>query len=95
MPYFVVYNVDTTIYANVGDKERFKSVAAAKAAITRAMKNGWIHDRNDVAIAEEVEFHNNIEKQVERKNLMSGKKYMEPVNTPCFLSPSRESYWSM
>jgi len=95
MPYFVVYNVDTTIYANVGDKERFKSVAAAKAAITRAMKNGWIHDRNDVAIAEEVEFHNNIEKQVERKNLMSGKKYMEAINTPCFLSPSRESYWSM
>jgi hypothetical protein len=32
---------------------------------------------------------------VERTNLMTGKKYMEKKDTPAFLSPACESYWSM
>ena len=32
---------------------------------------------------------------VERTNLMTGKKYMEKKNTPVFMSPACESYWSM
>jgi hypothetical protein len=32
---------------------------------------------------------------VERVNLMTGKKYMEKADTPLFLSPSSETYWSM
>jgi hypothetical protein len=32
---------------------------------------------------------------VERTNLMTGKKYMEKKDTPVFLSPACESYWSM
>ena len=32
---------------------------------------------------------------VERVNLMTGKKYMEKSDTPLFLSPSSETYWSM
>jgi hypothetical protein len=34
-------------------------------------------------------------KMVERKNLMSGKTYMEAENTPGYLSPASEAYWSM
>ena len=34
-------------------------------------------------------------KMVERVNLMSGKTYMEAENTPGFMSPSSEAYWSM
>ena len=34
-------------------------------------------------------------KMVERVNLMSGKTYMEAENTPGYLSPACESYWSM
>jgi hypothetical protein len=32
---------------------------------------------------------------VERTNLMTGKKYLEKKDTPVFLSPACESYWSM
>ena len=32
---------------------------------------------------------------VERVNLMTGKKYMEKADTPLFLSPASETYWSM
>jgi len=33
------------------------------------------------------------EPMVERTNLMGGNKYMERLNTPYFLSPSRDSYY--
>jgi hypothetical protein len=32
---------------------------------------------------------------VERTNLMTGKRYMEKKDTPAFLSPACETYWSM
>ena len=32
---------------------------------------------------------------VERTNIMTGKRYMEKKDTPVFLSPACESYWSM
>jgi hypothetical protein len=32
---------------------------------------------------------------VERTNIMTGKKYMEKKDTPAFLSPACETYWSM
>ena len=33
--------------------------------------------------------------RVERVNLMTGKKYLEDADTPLFMSPSSETYWSM
>ena len=91
---FVVYVKESTRYANVG-KERFATERAAKAAITRALKNGWIHDRNDVAIADAVDFAETIEKTKVVKNLMSGKPVTISVNTPRSCDPSSELYWSM
>jgi len=35
------------------------------------------------------------EPMVERVNLMSGKPYMEKLNTPISCSPASETYWSM
>ena len=32
---------------------------------------------------------------VTRKNLLTGKEYLERYDTPSFCSPSSESYWSM
>ena len=32
---------------------------------------------------------------VERTNIMTGKKYLEKRDTPAFLSPACETYWSM
>ena len=34
-------------------------------------------------------------KMVKRINMMSGLEYEEPEDTPCFMSPACESYWSM
>lgn len=36
-----------------------------------------------------------FETYVTRKNLMTGKDYLERYDTPYFCSPSRESFWSM
>ena len=35
-----------------------------------------------------------IEPMIERTNMMTGKKFLEPINTPHYMSPSSESYWS-
>jgi hypothetical protein len=89
-------------------KRSYKSMAAAKAAVTRSSKAYWQDCvRNNTAyqlnqdpqftygIAESEHYHAKLERQVERVNLMTGKKYMESVNTPYYCSPSSESYWSM
>jgi len=40
-------------------------------------------------------YFNNVEAQEEVTNMMTGKKFKQSVNTPHFMSPSSESYWSM
>ena len=48
------------------------------------------------AICEADMFHKLVEKQVKKKNMMDPtKEFMEPVNTPGYMSPSSETYWSM
>ena len=83
-------------------RQRYKTMAAAKAALTRMSKRhqAAMLDRvNDpqfrYAIAEAAHFHNTIEKTRERTSLMSGKPYTETVNTPAHMSPASETYWSM
>jgi hypothetical protein len=36
-----------------------------------------------------------FETYIVRKNLMSGNEYKERYDTPCYCSPSSETYWSM
>lgn len=88
---YVIYIIKSTQLVN---SRRYKSVAAAKAAITRGERLGLI-DRDLVAIEETSKFHSEIEGRVLRVNLMTGKEYYEPVNTPRYCSPSSEAYWSM
>ena len=40
-------------------------------------------------------YRNEIEAQEEVTNMMTGKKFKQIVNTPGFMSPASESYWSM
>jgi len=102
---FVIYDPETTRVVKTA-----KTLGAAKGARTRIQRTGVVvseygHRRKpryngkdiDVAtleIAEGADFYENIEKKVERTNLMSGAKFMEGVNTPPYMSPSCESYWS-
>jgi hypothetical protein len=40
-------------------------------------------------------YRSRVVHMVEQTNMMTGKKYMEASNTPGFMSPSSEAYWSM
>ena len=95
---FRAYNKVTTLYlashrAVKTTKVSFSTMAAAKAAITREAKLGSI-TANDFAVAETMDFHNNIEKSEIVKNLMSGTPVTQRVNTPWCCNPSSETYWS-
>ena len=82
-------------------RQSYKTMAAAKAGLTRIKKaeNLLPTDPNYAdfryGIAEAEYFHKTIEKTRTRKNMMSGLDFTETVNTPGYMSPASESYWSM
>ena len=90
---FVVYNTDTTILLE-RNGQTYATKGAAKAALTRYSKKIAINV-DDYSITDATNFYANVEKKVTRKNLMSGLDYQEPVNTPIYMSPASETYWSM
>ena len=96
---YIVYHTESTVIPRMKrgyGSQSFATERAAKAALTRALRDGKIDGvRADYSIADSRTFHDSIEKEVERVNLMSGNKYMERVNTPISCSPASETYWSM
>jgi hypothetical protein len=87
-------------------RKSYKTMAAAKAALSRASKQWWnLLGRNGdptendpqyrMGIAEAGFFHEFIEKGVMKRSLMNGNDYFESVNTPAYMSPASETYWSM
>ena len=88
-------------------RKQYKTLAAAEAALTRASKQWWNmigrsgnepaenDPRYRCAIAAKAYFHQNIEKRVAKRNLSTGIVYEETVNTPNYMSPACEAYWSM
>ena len=82
-------------------RQTYKTMPAAKAGLTRIKKAEGLlpTDPNYAdfryAIAEAEYFHETIEKGVMKRNMMSGEDYFETVNTPIYMSPSSETYWSM
>ena len=90
---FYVYNLETSrIMQNKKGKSIWKSLGAAKAFRTRMGRMGYNTDEYCIV---DVDLYSLIEQQVEKTNLMTGKKYMESVNTPSYCSPASEAYWSM
>lgn len=87
--------------------QSYKTMAAAQAAVTRASNEYWSkfgqtpdYDVNQdpkflYGVSEYEYYTKHIEKQVQRKNLLTGKTFYESVNTPHYCSPSSETYWSM
>ena len=61
----------------------------SQAAATRVMNANSLHKTHDVVPAE---FYQPV--MVERTNLLSGKPYIEDINTPICCSPASETYWS-
>lgn len=99
MAYVIYINKTSAI---VGQNKTYKTLGAAKAAISRMQNKIPVADAGTerdpaimYSIAEVGEYYKNIERTVERVNLMTGKTYRESVNTPSYCSPASESYWSM
>lgn len=95
----VIYEIETTRIVRIirngyWQDARYQTEGAAKAAFTRLAAKGKV-DAKTHAVAEQGEFHAKIEKTVTRRNLMSGKEFTQPVNTPLACDPSSETYWSM
>ena len=110
---FVVYDratsaiVKITRYRPYRVTSSYKTMAAARAAVTRMSKAA--HANLDTytldtdpqfiyGIAESDHYHDNIEKQVTKTGICPGTgktiTVTESVNTPYYLSPLSESYWS-
>ena len=99
---YIIGKPDRNGVARPDHRQYYKTMAAAKAGLTRIKKAEGLlpTDPNYAefryAIAEASYFHKTIEKKVKRKNMMDPTiEFMESVNTPGYLSPSSESYWSM
>ena len=82
-------------------RKSYATLGAAKAALTRICKAENLlptdpnYARIRYAIAASAFFHQNIEKSRTVTNMMSKQQFSETVNTPGYMSPSSESYWSM
>jgi hypothetical protein len=94
-----VYDKQTTVI-----QKTCKTHSAAKAWVTRKQKeflklNGLYVSNDgplfDWGMADADYFHKNIEKSETKRNLMTGKAFVQPVNTPRSCDPSTETYWSM
>ena len=81
---FVVYEVKTSKIFKTFPTERGAKIAMARAGL-----------KDTHAVTDYDNYDKNIVQYVERTNLMTGKKYMEKVGTPAYLSPACETYWSM
>ena len=113
---YVLYNKRTSAIVEIRRshsyfrKTTYKSLAAAKAAVTRESKAWFNRNVTNCKLGDIVDFTQdpqflygiadvdyyleNIEKDVERTNYMTGEKFMESVNTPYYASPRSETYWS-
>jgi hypothetical protein len=83
-------------------RKSYKTMAAASAALTKMSKRyraDLLETVNDpqyrFGVAEANYFHTSIEKTRTVKNMMNGAPLVETVNTPGYMSPRSEAYWSM
>ena len=83
-------------------RKAYKTMAAAQAALTRMSKRYRADLKETVndpqyryGIAEAAYFHTSIERSRTVRNMMNDVEFSEPVNTPNYMSPRSEAYWSM
>ena len=98
---YIIGKPDRNGIARPDHRKSYKTLGAAEAALTRICKAENLlptdpnYARVRYAIAASAFFHQNIEKSRKVTNMMSGKEFVEPVNTPNYMSPASEPYWSM
>ena len=98
---YIIGKPDRNGVARPDHRKEYKTLSAAEAALTRICKAEGLlqtdpnYGRYRYAIAARAYFHQNIEKSVTKRNLMNDKEFSQPVNTPNYMSPASETYWSM
>ena len=107
---YVIYEQSSTYIMGKPDRngvvrpdhrKSYKTLGAAEAALTRICKAEGLlqtdpnYGRYRYAIAARAYFHQNIERQRTVENMMTGKTFSQPINTPAHMSPASETYWSM
>ncbi len=92
---WLILNVGTNrLYAKKGcGYKAYNTERGAKGACTKLNKE--YGDVIQWKVITSTEWNNRPVKMVERVNLMTGAKYMEPEDTPRSCSPASELYWSM
>jgi hypothetical protein len=100
MSYYLIHQNTGNIITDRGDRwQAYKTQAAAKACRTRVLAKRNFKPEDLVIVRQDnlqqFRHAHNIPTRVERVNIMTGKKFMEDIDTPYFCSPSSESYWSM
>ena len=97
---FVIYNKETTMVHHhlVSGRtylpKHFDTERGARCVLTRLVNRG-MYNVGEWDVADLATFRATIEKQEVRIDLMSGKPFSQPVNTPLCCDPSSETYWSM
>lgn len=87
---YVIYNLSTTrLHGGSLNYKKYPTLRGAKIALAR------IADRDEYGIADAEDFFKHIEKKEVKRNLLSGKEFVQGVNTPLCCDPSSETYWSM
>jgi hypothetical protein len=81
-PQFVVYHIASTM-----ERHRYKVEHAARKLVAGLGP--------EYAYTTLEDYNKNVVYMVTRINLMSGLPFEEPSNTPGYMSPASESYWSM
>ena len=92
---YVVYHVKSTMENREGKRFKYAGHARNYARKLSADKGIDYLTNPEYAFTTVEDYNTNVVKMVTRRNLMSGKEYQEPSNTPNYCSPASESYWSM
>ena len=101
---YVIYRIDSTVavgpYHGHPHSSMAKKYKTMGAALNTARKwnvkaMGEQHGPGPYGVAHVDHYRSRVVKMVTRTNLLSGKEYQEASNTPGFMSPSSEAYWSM
>jgi uncharacterized protein YcaQ len=92
---FVIFHIATTKILKKKSYEtgEHATVKAARAALTRAVNKEGIN-REEYLIMDYATFKSSVEQKIMKKSLMGGGMVEVTVNTPSYLDPSCESYWS-
>lgn len=89
---FVIYHDKTTMLHR--KKKHYRDARWATEAAAKAERTRSKLDPDVWKIAPRDTFFATIELRVRVRNIMSGNLFTEGVNTPGYLSPSSETYWS-